>query len=658
MPKWVEGWVFWYSFASIALPIRSQLSTLIFEKSLRRKNVKSADKSKESDEPQDQAEDKKNEEDADDGSSVLKSRQAIVNLVGVDALRISNFTGFQFLIINSVFKLLFFSFFLVRLIGWIPFTAGLVAWGLTLPANTYFSRELLSRSDKLMKLRDEKLAVVNEALLGMRQIKFAALESRWEKRILAMRERELKTLWGLFVVDTGLFGCWVVSPILLAATSLAVYAVMNGQLLPSVAFVSIGIFKALEVSLGVLPELITMGVDTFVSLKRIQTYLNGPEMKNTLSEGTDVAFEDASIAWPEDDETPDEDRFILRSLNIRFPAGELSVISGKTGTGKSLLLSAILGETDVLEGSVYVPNTIAPEERHDAQANLGDWIIPGSIAYVGQTPWLESASLRDNILFGLPFVEERYNQVVDVCALKKDLQILTDGDKTELGANGINLSGGQKWRVTLARAIYSRADILVMDDVFSAVDAHVGRHIFEKCVTGDICKGRTRILVTHHVALVQSKAKYIVELGEGVALHAGLISDFIKDGTLEEIRQHEETVQQASEDETTDSSTAVNSEEASITDPAENNENNALHKVPSKNAKQFIQEEVRERGVVKKHVYLTYLQDSGGVVLWSICALVFLGYEVGILGENYKSMVKFTANIDPRSSMVASNLDR
>ncbi|KAF4443547.1 hypothetical protein F53441_11402 [Fusarium austroafricanum] len=645
LDAWVEGWVFWYSFASIALPIRSQLSALIFEKSLRRKNVKSADKSKESDTPQDDTTDKEHKDESDDGSSVLKSRQAIVNLVGVDALRIANFTGYQFLIINSVIKLVFFSFFLVRLIGWIPFTAGLIAWGLTLPANTYFSRELLSRSDKLMKLRDEKLAVVNEALLGMRQIKFAALESRWEKRILNMRERELKTLWGLFIVDTGLFGCWVVSPILLAATSLAVYAVLNGQLLPSVAFVSIGIFKALEVSLGVLPELITMGVDTFVSLKRIQTYLNGPEMKNTLSEGTEVAFEDASIAWPEDDETADEDRFILRNLNISFPTGELSVISGKTGTGKSLLLSAILGETDVLEGSVSVPHTISPAERHDAQAHLGDWIIPGSIAYVGQTPWLESASLRDNILFGLPYIEERYSQVVEVCALKKDLQILTDGDKTELGANGINLSGGQKWRVTLARAIYSRAEILVLDDVFSAVDAHVGRHIFEKCVTGDICKGRTRILVTHHVALVQSKAKYIVELGEGVALHAGLISDFVRDGTLEEIRQHEETGQQASEDETADSSTAVNSEEASITDRTDSNENNALQKVPSKNAKQFIQEEVREKGVVKKHVYLTYLKDSGGVFLWSICAVIFLGYEVGILGRAWWLRI-WTGDVD------------
>ncbi|KAL6919458.1 hypothetical protein FSST1_003484 [Fusarium sambucinum] len=644
LDAWVEGWAFWYSFACIALPIRSQLSTLIFEKSLRRKNVKSAEKSKESDASR-ETPDKKKEDESDEGSSVLKSRQAIINLVGVDTLRVSSYTGYQFLIFNSIFKLFFFSFFLVRLIGWVPFIAGFFAWGLTLPANTYFSKELLGRSDKLMKLRDEKLAVVNEALLGMRQIKFAALESRWEKRILTMRERELKTLWGLFLVDTGLFGCWVISPILLAATSLAVYAIINGQLQPSVAFVSIGIFKALEVSLGVLPELITMGVDTYVSLNRIQTYLNGPEMKHTLSEGTEVGFENASIAWPEDDEKSDEDRFILRNLNFSFPAGELSVISGKTGTGKSLLLSAILGETDILEGSVCVPQTVSPHERHDAQAHLGDWILPGSVAYVGQTPWLESASLRDNILFGLPFIEERYNKTVEVCALKKDLQILTDGDKTELGANGINLSGGQKWRVTLARAIYSRAEILVMDDVFSAVDAHVGRHIFDKCVTGDICKGRTRILVTHHVGLVQSKAKYIVELGEGVALHSGLVADFIRDGTLDEIRHHEETAKQSSEEETIDSSTAVNSEDVSVTDPTEMNENMPLQKVPSKTAKQFIQEEAREKGMVKKHVYLTYLKDSGGTLMWSVCAVVFLGFQIGILGRAWWLRI-WTGDVD------------
>ncbi|KAH7273597.1 P-loop containing nucleoside triphosphate hydrolase protein [Fusarium solani] len=630
LDAWVEGWVFWYSFADVSLPIRAQLSTLVFEKSLRRKNVKAAEKQKEATESQEADGDNK-DDDESDSSSVLKSRQAIVNLVGVDAARIANFAAYQFLIINSVAKLVTFSFFLVRLIGWIPFAAGMLAWAATLPANTYFSKALLGKSEKLMKLRDEKLAVVNEALLGMRQIKFSALEARWEQRILAMRERELKTLWQLFIVDTGLFGCWVVSPILLAATSLAIYAIVNEQLLPSVAFVSIGIFKALEVTLGVLPELITMSVDTLVSIKRIDTYLQGPEMEKTLSEGSEVGFEGASIAWPVDEDTPDEDRFILRNLNFNFPVGELSVISGKTGTGKSLVLSAILGETDLLDGSIRVPTTAEPAKRHDDEAHPGNWIIPGSIAYVGQTPWLESASFRDNILFGLPLIEERYQKVIEVCALKKDLEILTDGDKTELGANGINLSGGQKWRVTLARAIYSRAEILVMDDVFSAVDAHVGRHIFEKCVTGDICKGRTRILVTHHVALVQTKAKFIIELGEGTALLAGLVSDLIRDGTLEEIKSHEQTSQQILKDEATDSSTAVNSEEASVTD--ETVETNGLQKVQSKDAKQFIQEEVREKGVVKKHVYMTYLRDSGGLLLWGICAVIFLGYEIGILGR-------------------------
>src|SRR5690348_13063171 len=142
----------------MALPIRAQLSTLVFEKSLRRKNVKSTEKSKESSEE----DDTKNKDD----DSVLKSRQSIVNLYGIYAQRVSNFSAYQFLIINSVAKLVIFSTFLVQIIGWIPFTAGLFTWAITLPANTWFSKALMARSEQLMKQRDEKLAVVNEALLG------------------------------------------------------------------------------------------------------------------------------------------------------------------------------------------------------------------------------------------------------------------------------------------------------------------------------------------------------------------------------------------------------------------------------------------------------------------------------------------------------------
>ncbi|UNI23458.1 hypothetical protein JDV02_009276 [Purpureocillium takamizusanense] len=643
--QWIDGWIVWFSITRLCMPIRGQLSALVFNKSLRRKNVKSADNTKDDDKAaengkksdDDDDKDKDKDKDEKEESSVLKSRQAIVNLVGVDSRHIAEFAMMQFYLINSVGKLVIFSAFLIQLIGWLPFGAGILAWALVLPVNTYVSKIYMKAEDTLMKNRDNKLAIVNEALLGMRQIKFSAIEGQWEKKILEMRETELRTIKKVFTADSVLFFCWVTSPILLAAASLATYSAIHGILAPSVAFVSVGIFKSLEVSLSVLPELLAGGMDTLVSVRRVQKYLDGPEIEKVVSEGPDVAFENASIAWPVDGDVPDEDRFILSNVNLSFPEGELSVISGKTGTGKSLLLSALLGEADLLEGSIYMPTTLPPLERNDGKAHPGNWILPGSVAYVSQTPWLESASFRDNILFGLPFLEDRYNTALEVCALKKDLEILPDGDQTELGANGINLSGGQKWRVTLARAIYSRAAILIMDDIFSAVDAHVGRQIFENCISGDICKGRTRILVTHHVGLVDSQTKYIAELGEGTVLNSGLTSDLAEDGTLQKIKSHEQPQVVIQVDETGDGPTAVNSEETSVLEPPENEETtiNTLHKVPSKGGKQFVVDETRAKGMVKRHVYATYMKSSGGWFFWVACAILYVSYEGMNLGRNW-----------------------
>lgn len=645
--KWLDGWVAFQSITMISLPMRAQISALIFEKSMKRKTVKAINKADEKkDAPVEESQgteatttteapdakkdiDKKEEVESGE-DSVLKSRQAIVNLIGVDCRRISNFAAMSFLIINSFGKLIVYSGFLISLIGFIPFGAGILAWALILPFNTYFSKRYMASADVLMKVRDQKLSVINEALLGMRQIKFAALEKQWQTRILGWREKELGLVWKIFLYDTALLSCWVVSPIMLAATSLATYAAINRTLTPAVAFVAIGIFKALEVTLGALPELLTSGMDTLVSARRVEKYLNGPEIKKIVSEGPEVAFEDATIAWPVDDDVSDDERFVLNHLNLTFPTGELSVVSGKTGTGKSLLLSAILGEVDLLGGYVYAPPTVGPFDRHDGKAHPGNWVLPGSIAYVSQTPWLESASFRDNILFGLPLDEKRYNTVLDVCQLKKDIEILADGDKTELGANGINLSGGQKWRITLARAVYSRAEILVMDDIFSAVDAHVGRQIFEKCIGGEICRNRTRILVTHHVGLVQSKARYLVELGEGTVTHAGLVSELAEDGTLERIKTNEEgEVPEA----IAEQSTAVNSEDASLHDAGNAGMVNDVTNVVAKDAKQFVADETREKGMVKSRVYGIYLNDCGGWLFWSICMVMFIAFEAGDIGQ-------------------------
>ncbi|KAG6002516.1 hypothetical protein E4U21_003009 [Claviceps maximensis] len=636
--QWLDGWIVWFSITKLFAPVRGQLSALIFEKSLRRKNVKTAETTVDSESSGEGKEAKKDEHDDDDGS-VLKSKQAIVNLVGVDTKHIADFAMMQLFIISSIGKLLIYSGYLVKLIGWVPFGAGILAWSFVLPANTIAAKYYIKAETKLMKNRDNKLAVVNEALLGMRQIKFSALESQWEKKILEMREIEISSLKSVFKADSILFFSWVASPILLAATSLAVYAITNGHLAPSVAFVSIGIFKSLELSLSALPELLTGGIDTLVSVRRIDKYLKGPEMKRTLTIGHDVAFDNATIAWPIEDEVPEEDRFILNNISLSFPARELSVISGKTGAGKSLLLNALLGESDLIEGTIFMPSTASPLDRHDGMAHPGNWILPGAVAYVGQSPWLESASLRDNILFGLPFLQHRYDIVLDVCALKKDIDILNDGDQTELGANGINLSGGQKWRLTLARAIYSRAEILIMDDIFSAVDAHVGRHIFEKCIAGPICKGRTRILVTHHVALVEPATKYLIELGEGTILHSGLTSDLAEDGTLDLIKSHEQSQQQdirRDDDATEEATTAVNLEDHSMEEVDDLDEGaNTLHKIPSKTAKKFVEDEARAKGNVKAHVYGTFLSSSGGWFFWGICAFLFAAFEAGNLGRNW-----------------------
>ncbi|KEY72623.1 hypothetical protein S7711_06258 [Stachybotrys chartarum IBT 7711] len=621
LDAWMEGWAYWYSVSALSLPMRSQLSSLIFSKSLRRKNIQATDvasKRKQSSQSGSAINPSKyGEQRSAKQSSSLTSRQATVNLVGVDTERIAYFFQFQFLILNGILKLALFSTFLLRLIGWVPLISGIFAWTVILPASACFSNMILLQSDKLMRQRDEKLAKLNEALLGVRQIKFSASEHVWESAILALREAELKTLWRYFLADSALFGCWVVGPILLAATSLSVYVVVNGDLSASVAFVTVGVFSALETTLGSLPELLTLGIDTLVSIDRIGTYLRLPEQQPTGDLGLCITFERASVAWPEDEATEDRGSFILRDLCVSFPEEALSVISGKTGSGKSLLISAILGEADLIEGSINVPKVEVPDQL--LVVDPEDWAIPGLLAYVGQSPWLENNSLRDNILFGLPFVNERYTEVVRVCALTQDFAILPDGDCTELGANGVNLSGGQKWRVALARAVYSRAKTLIFEDIFSAVDAHVAHWIFEQCLVGNICKGRTRIIATHRLDLVLPKADFFVELAGGEINYSG--------------PPHRSSVEACMPDPQMTRQLATSAQALPATDNAALASNSNGQELSSVNTtKSFMQEEARVKGAVKSKVYSAYLTSSS-LILWGVCMAVFLAYQIVIVGQ-------------------------
>ncbi|KAK0733048.1 ATP-dependent bile acid permease [Lasiosphaeria miniovina] len=629
----LESWLFWTMVSDLYVPIRSQLAAVIFEKAMRRKNVKSTSKSQEKKGDTNAAEQndtaqpsqpsqgegggdtsKEGDDNESDNTTGQKSRQAVINLVGVDAKRVSNFSLYQYMFPTSILQLVISMWFLVYLLGWIPIALGILSVVLTIPINTVFSKVLFNTDNRLMKLRDAKLALVNEALQGIRQVKFSALELQWEKRILDLRQKELTTLWEYFRANVVLNGCWTAAPIVLSLTSLGSYAWLHGDLAASVAFVSIGILNTLDFAISAMPQLIRFGIDCWVSVKRIEAYLDGPELKPTrnYSDRPDICLEHASLAWPkqQQQQQQQQDRFTLRDVNLTFPPGELSVISGKTGSGKSLLLAAVLGEADLLSGSIHVPAPPGLDERHDDKAHPGNWVLPAAIAYVGQVPWIENGTLRDNVLFGMPFDEARYAQTLAACALNKDLEALPDGDRTELGVNGVNLSGGQKWRVTVARAVYSRAGILVLDDIFSAVDAHVSRHILDHCIDGPLCKGRTRILVTHHVALVEKHAKLIIELADGCATYySGDDNAQLQDRKfLERIKSIEQ--QQP-----------VPEESADVADDA------PLKRQNSKVAKKFVEDEAHAKGSVKPRIYGVYIKDSGGWIYWGSLLLMFLLFQ-------------------------------
>jgi ABC-type multidrug transport system fused ATPase/permease subunit len=336
----------------------------------------------------------------------------------------------------------------------------------------------------------------------------------------------------------------------LTVFALATYAYIYGDLLPSVAFTALGVFMQLEGVLGMVPFLFMMGINAKVSCDRIDTFLRSAEKPQNTYPGDSIAFDKVSVSFPTKSDTPNEivededaeaqearnNRFVLRDLTLKFPNNALSLILGPTGSGKSLLLAAILGEVDVVEGNITVPRPPLADHRFDSKATATDWIIPSAIAYVAQTPWIENASIKDNILFGLPFDEIRYSKVLKSCALAQDLELFDDGDLTEVGAQGISLSGGQKWRLTLARALYSRAGVLILDDVFSALDAHVGKQIYDNALMGELAEGRTRVLATHHVSLCLPRADYAVCLSAaGTLEHAGLVKDLQGNADFEEI---------------------------------------------------------------------------------------------------------------------------
>ncbi|KAJ6256886.1 hypothetical protein Dda_8756 [Drechslerella dactyloides] len=626
--------LYWVGFGQMNIYMRNELATLIFNKTMRKKDVKGGQKAEKkdvddaADSDDSTSKDKKPKEESEEDS--LKGlRQGVVNLIAVDSYRVANFGSFSVLFYECVLSLAIGLGFLLQMLGWQSLCAGLALYVFLTPLNQYLAKIYLEATDMVMKVRDRKLAVVSEALQGIRQIKFAALEDQWQKRIEDVRKDEMSQIWRTVITNSWLMGCWIFGPIFLAAICLGVYAVINGGLSPAIAFTALAIFQELEFAVSIVPELIGDMLDAKVSAERIQKHLDSAEKEEYIKPSNRIAFTDAAVAWASDEEENEEDRFVIRNINIDFPIGGLSLITGATGSGKSLLLASLLGEADLLSGSLEMPRPLPKPLRYDSKANADSWILSSSTAFVSQIPWIENATIKDNILFGLPFDEKRYKEVLDVCSLKKDMEMLEDGDLTAIGEQGINLSGGQKWRISLARAVYSRAGILIFDDIFSAVDAHVGKEIFNKCLTGDIMKGRTRIVVTHHVQLCLPKTEYIIELRDGRVERAASVADLKRTGSLTKIIQQEDDTQDPEQvAENTIESVAATSNGQS--NGHATNTNGAADN--AKKPREFTKKEYREKGAIKFSVYKKYIGSSGGAPFWLLCISFFFvsqGFNLG-----------------------------
>ncbi|KAH8829370.1 multidrug resistance-associated ABC transporter [Flagelloscypha sp. PMI_526] len=609
----------------VAVRIKTQLNSILFKKTLTRKDVAGTSSNESDKKGNDESPDETKATEKDDESD-FSTKGQIFTLFTTDADRYAPIE----IVVGSIF--------LYKLLG-VSCLLGLAVTCLFLPMNHWAGKVVVGAQDNLMKKRDERVALMNEILGAIRMLKFMAWERSFEKRVLKIRDEELKYQKLNYNIEIMFNFVWATTPIMVTLVSFWHYTVVRGiTLTPSVAFTSILVFTELKFALNALPETFINLLQSVVSLRRIEKYLLSADVAHVpplAEQSNTVAFRSATVTWPQDrslkSATPSaastpRQKFALLDLSVDFPNGELSLICGKLGSGKTLLLLSLLGEADILAGQV-----ISPRSPPDALASLSNkiapgepWIVEGVCAYVPQAAWLRNASIKENILFNLPFDEARYQKTLEVCALLADLDIIEDGDDAEIGERGVNLSGGQKARVSLARAVYSRASVLLLDDVLSAVDAHTAHHLYHQCLKGDLMKGRTVVLVSHHVQL------FIFSGDSPSFMKSSVMSGLIQSRSVETDDEKEEAVLEAKHE--NDASLIPPTAPSEVSDASSTTA--AATAKDKKTPRKLMSEEQRAVGRISKNIYRLYLTSFGGYIFWLIFVVVFVASALVPVAEN------------------------
>lgn len=587
-----------------------------------------------------------------------KNSGEIINNLAVDVLKLAQLAQFA---PNLTFpiRIVITLVAIYHLLG-VATLFGFITALILVPLSSKVSSSISRLAKKNMGIRDERIKLTSEILQSIKSVKLYAWEQPMLQRLFYIRnDKELKMAQKVGVFNSVSMFLWNTIPFAIAISCLIAFVKLTDLVLvPSIIFPALSLFDLLTDPIMTLPDAIVAAVEARVSFKRLNDFFLLPETDSqveklntligTMSEvevevegdgDITVYIKDATYNWT-------ADQVALSNVNFKAKKGQLTSIVGKVGTGKSALLKALLGDVQQLHGTTCVS---------------------GRIAYCAQSPWIQNATVKENILFGCKLNQEYYARVVKACQLTMDFDILPDGDETVVGEKGISLSGGQKARVSLARAVYSQADVYLLDDVLSAVDAHVGQRIIREVLgSKGLLASKTTILATNAIKVLKYsnniylvKDKTVFEEGDFQTAQlkdlniTELIKDHVNDGGEEGEEEEEE--------ETTVGGKGVELENERQESQGNHQKNNdastskGLQKIAKQNERKTAQKkEALAKGTVKLSVYLDFFKACnfpmiilyvviyGGNVFCTIAANYILKYwSQQNLEQNKNVSIKF-----------------
>lgn len=443
----------------------------------------------------------------------------IVNFMSTDTDRVVNFCYSFHELWSLPFQFGITLYLLYQQVG-IASLTGLALALLLVPINKVLANCILANNKEMLKHKDVRVKLMTELLCGMRVIKFYTWEQHFGTKVYACRAKELKRLRAIKYLDAVCVYLWAALPVVVSILIFITYVLLGHQLSATKVFTALALVGMLILPLNNFPWILNAVLEAKVSLDRIQNFLELSDQNlddyyskaSPSDPSSALEMHHSTFSWSPASQEDNESSLPTGSLqlfiqDLAVAKGTLVGVVGKVGCGKSSLLAAISGELNSLGEQMYI------------------WDLEKGFGLATQEPWIQFTSIRENILFGKEYDARFYKEVIEACALSDDLNILPAGDQTEVGENGVTLSGGQKARVALARAVYQEKEIYLLDDPLAAVDADVANHLMQKCILG-ILKHTTRILCTHRLECLE-KADILLLMDSGRILKTGTPSEIL-----------------------------------------------------------------------------------------------------------------------------------